>query len=133
MRLPYNLKGFAPDIIKKPITLVGMEFADNLVMLRCKYDGDHFINVPVQYFRPYLKPMSMLTSELEDDFYADEWFGLLLDRIDGNLTKVQDHMKLVRSNYLANRFLVSRHFDVNNLIGLGMALPVSEFFNPYEN
>ena len=72
--------------------------------------GDEYVDAT--YFRPFLRPMSSMTEEEEDEYYNTEvGFNIHSDRVD---------------------WLNANHFDYRGLIEKGLAIEVTEKNNPYK-
>ena len=81
--------------------------------------------------KPYLRPMSSMTEEEEN-----EWCGLntdpLLEAVKERHTRIEDLMLRVKSQYSPLDWLNAHHFDYRGLIEKGLAIAVTEENNPYE-
>ena len=81
--------------------------------------------------KPYLRPMSSMSKEEED-----EWCGLnidpLLEAVGERHTRVEDLMLRAKSQYKPTEWLNANHFDYRNLIEKGLAIEVTEENNPYK-
>lgn len=81
--------------------------------------------------KPYLRPMSSMSKEEED-----EWCGLnidpLLEAVGERHTRVEDLMLRAKSQYKPTEWLNAHHFDYRNLIEKGLAIEVTEENNPYK-
>ena len=72
--------------------------------------GDEYVDAT--YFRPFLRPMSSMTEEEEDEYYNVEFgFNIHSDRVD---------------------WLNAHHFDYRGLIERGLAIEITKEDNPYE-
>ena len=82
--------------------------------------------------KPYLRPMSSMTEEEEN-----EWCGLnidpLLEAVNERHTRIEDLMLRAKSQYKPLDWLNKHHFDYRGLIERGLAIEVTEENNPYEN
>ena len=80
---------------------------------------------------PYLRPMSSMTEEEEN-----EWCGLnidpLLEAVGERHTRVEDLMLRAKSQYNPVDWLNAHHFDYRGLIEKGLAIAVTEKHNPYK-
>ena len=80
--------------------------------------------------KPYLRPMSSMTEE-EDN----EWSGLntdpLLEAVGERHTRVEDLMLRAKSQYQPTEWLNAHHFDYRGLIEKGLAIAVTPENNPY--
>ena len=74
---------------------------------------------------PYLRPMSSMSKEEED-----EWCGLnidpLLEAVKERHTRIEDLMLRAKSQYRPLDWLNAHHFDFRNLIEKGLALEAPE-------
>ena len=81
--------------------------------------------------RPYLRPMSSMTEEEEN-----EWNGLNIDPLLGAVgerhTRIEDLMLRTKSQYNPVDWLNAHHFDYRGLIEKGLAIAVTEENNPYK-
>lgn len=72
--------------------------------------GDEYVDAT--YFRPFLRPMSSMTEEEENEYYNVEFgFNIHSDRVD---------------------WLNAHHFDYRGLIEKGLAIEVTNENNPYK-
>ena len=80
--------------------------------------------------KPYLRPMSSMTKEEED-----EWCGLnidpLLEAVGERHTRAEDLMLRAKSQYQPTEWLNAHHFDYRGLIPMGLAIEVTPENNPY--
>lgn len=71
--------------------------------------------------KPYLRPMSSMTKEEED-----EWCGFnvdpLLEAVGERHTRVEDLMLRAKSQYKPTEWLNEHHFDYRGLIPKGLAI-----------
>ena len=78
----------------------------------CKYSEE---------FKPYLRPMSSMTEEEEN-----EWSGFnidpLLEAVGKPHTRIEDLMLRAKSQYEPFEWLNEHHFDFRGLIPMGLAL-----------
>jgi len=81
--------------------------------------------------KPYLRPISSMTKEEED-----EWCGLnvdpLLEAVGERHTRVEDLMLRAKSQYMPTEWFNAHHFDYRGLIPLGLAIEVTKENNPYK-
>lgn len=81
--------------------------------------------------KPYLRPISSMTREEED-----EWCGLntdpLLEAVGERHTRAEDLMLRAKSQYQPTEWLNAHHFDYRGLIEKGLAIAVTEENNPYK-
>ena len=135
-RLPYGVKvwykygAWYPEKFATSIRL-----ADEKIALSHKFnkEGDWF---PVEeageiLIKPYLRPISSMTEEEED-----EWCGLnidpLLEAVGKRHTRVEDSMLRAKSQYKPTEWLNAHHFDYHGLIEKNLAIEVTEENNPYK-
>lgn len=89
-------------------------------------DGEYslFDTWMVHEIKPYLRPMSSMTEEEEKE-YIDivNYKGGLLDYA---LTKRRNEKYSIPTFTCCIQWLLKRHFDVNNLIPMNLALPAPE-------
>ena len=98
-------------------------------------DNEGYINhtrvYKVEDIKPYLRPMSSMTEE-EDN----EWNGLnidpLLEAVKERHTRIEDLMLRAKSQYKPLDYLIAHHFDYRGLIPKGLAIAVTEENNPYK-
>ena len=96
-------------------------------------NGNSFQNedVPIEIVKPYLRPMSSMTEEEEN-----EWNGLnidpLFEAVGGQHTRIEDLMLRAKSQYNPTDWLNAHHFDYRGLIERGLAIEVTEENNPYK-
>lgn len=122
-RLPYNTKVFFSIIEEdEPVKL-------SLSVIRCLESiplGQNDIVI-----KPYLRPMSSMTEEEEN-----EWCGLdidpLLEAVKERHTRIEDLMLRTKSQYKPTEWLNAHHFDYRGLIDKGLAIEVTEENNPYK-
>lgn len=111
-RLPYGVKlRYVEDlVVKKESHVITL----NNVYLEHILNGDADI-------KPYLRPMSSMTKEEEDELYtAMDWYGEI-DETGNVYTKGQE--KVYRETfYEYTDWLNAHHFDYRGLIPMGLAL-----------
>ena len=109
-RLPYGVKGIITyNGTKEIFTLKGVF---NILFL----SDTECCNI--EDFKPYLRPMSSMTEEEQDDFFY--YVQLYVKRIDG---KYPDPFSEIS---LKIEWLNSHHFDYRGLIEKGLALEAPE-------
>ena len=85
----------------------------------------------IEYVMPYLRPMSSMTEEEEN-----EWCGLnidpLLEAVNERHTRIEDLMLRAKSQYKPLDWLNKKMFDYRGLIEKGLAIAVTEENNPYK-
>ena len=86
----------------------------------------------VEGIKPYLRPMSSMTEEEEN-----EWHGLNIDPLFEAVSKQQytriENLKLrAKSQYNPIDWLNAHHFDYRGLIEKGLAIEVTEENNSYK-
>ena len=108
------------DISKEPHILYAYPCTERFGMLRgYTYELDY--GVPVEFIKPYLRPLSSMTEEEQDEFFD------LIIPVDGGKAVVEED-KIEKYN----EFLYSHHFDYRGLIEKGLAIEVTEENNPYK-
>lgn len=123
-RLPYGVKIKLGDYdyqvcgynSKKPLSLkIWYYYKDN---------SKSFIDVYLEDYRPYLRPMSDMTKEEVKEFYNVE----CMDAKVGYIKPTWDW------HFTTNGFdwLNSHHFDYRGLIEKGLAIAVTKDNNPYK-
>lgn len=123
-RLPYGVK-----------VCVGEDLAMTLKQIDYKgfcesWENEDF-KCHSRWMLSYLRPMSSMTKEEED-----EWCGLnidpLLEAVGKRHTRVEDSMLRAKSQYKPTEWLNAHHFDYRGLIEKGLAIEVTEYNNPYK-
>ena len=125
-RLPYGVKGLR-DYTDKVATL-------HFIIPNCKRPNDTtgFIELefndldccPIQEFKPYLRPLSSMTEEEENEFIS-------LNAVPSPCT-LPNHTRMSwYSNATMTDWLNAHHFDFRGLIEKGLAIEVTEENNPY--
>ena len=138
-RLPYGVKVH----INSPI-----EEQNSMELFDVNLDGEHigvgnekwaFRAIPIiddedeaKVVKPYLRPMSSMTEEEEN-----EWCGLnidpLLEAVGKRHTRIEDLMLRTKSQYQPIEWLSAHHFDYRGLIEKGLALEALEgMYNHYK-
>lgn len=79
---------------------------------------------PVEYVRPYLRPMSSMTENEEQEFRSLLKTNVIYGKYNGFVAK----LTVDEINWLH-----SHHFDYNGLIDMGLAIEVTKENNPYED
>ena len=79
-------------------------------------DEDH---IHIEYFKPYLFPMSSMTKE-QNDSWRDEFLNDLA--MSATINYPESEKYLVLSHYKSMDWLYKHHFDVNGLIDKGLAI-----------
>ena len=128
VRLPYKT-------YVKTTKGIGYVYAINtsqLIELSVANDSEYWSEVfNIDEIKPYLRPMSSMSKEEED-----EWCGLnidpLLEAVGERHTRVEDLMLRAKSQYKPTEWLNAHHFDYRNLIEKGLAIEVTEENNPYK-
>lgn len=107
--------------------LVEIDISKELV----RFDADYHWDAYIDDVKPYLRPMSSMTEE-EDN----EWCGLnvdpLLEAVGERHTRVEDSMLRAKSQYQPTEWLNAHHFDYRGLIPMGLAVEVTPENNPYK-
>ena len=76
------------------------------------FNSSHISLIESEEIKPYLRPMSSMTEEEENEYYNIEFgFNIHSDRVD---------------------WLNAHHFDYRGLIEKGLAIPVTKENNPYK-
>ena len=110
-RLAYGVKGIITyDDSNTTFTVEGID--NNVLHLS---DAEECY---VEDFKPYLRPMTSMTEEEEQEFNKVVF-------------KSQDINGISASTYVSD-WLISKHFDVRGLIPMGLAIAVTEDNNPYK-
>lgn len=84
--------------------------------------------VPLSDIKPYLRPLSSMTKNENDDLYE---FGGKAYWINGSEIRVDEYSGF-KESYRSLIWLVRNHFDCFNLINQGLAIKVNKNNNPYE-
>jgi hypothetical protein len=106
------------DISKEPHILYAYPCTERFAMLRgYTYELDY--GVPVEFIKPYLRPMSSMTEEEKEDIkplFLQVW------------TDDNKRLLVVRQNKMAKylNYLYSHHLDFCNLIPKNLALEAPE-------
>ena len=80
-------------------------------------------NISIEYFKPYLFPISSMT-EAQNDSWRDAWFRELMTSTDVNYPESEKYLALSHAKSL--EWLYKNHFDVNGLINKGLALDATD-------
>ena len=128
VRLPYKT-------YVKTTKGIGYVYAINtsqLIELSVANDSEYWSEVfNIDEIKPYLRPMSSMTEEEEN-----EWCGLntdpLLEAVGERHTRIEDLMLRAKSQYNPVDWLNAHHFDYRGLIEKGLAIEVTEENNPYK-
>ena len=84
--------------------------------------------VPLSDIKPYLRPLSSMTEDENDDLYES---GGRACWINGSEIRVDEYAGF-KKTYRSLIWLVRNHFDCFNLISQGLAIKVSKNNNPYK-
>ena len=84
--------------------------------------------VPLNDIKPYLRPLSNMTEDENDDLYEFGWRACWNSGSEIRLNEFAGFKETYRSLI----WLVQNHFDCFNLINQGLAIKVSKNNNPYE-
>ena len=85
----------------------------------------------MEYYKPYLRPMSSMTEEEKREIYDwlvendVDWFDFSKLRLDEILISFD-------SSWLLVNWLLEHHFDYQGLIEKGLAIEVTKENNPYK-
>ena len=122
MRIPYGVKCNINGKLCK-VTRVDVECQQVYLKKDDKHGGTYSI-ARGDVIKPYLRPMSSMTEEEEKE-YIDivNYKGGLLDYA---LAKSRNEKYSIPTFTCCIQWLLKRHFDVNNLIPMGLALPAPE-------
>lgn len=73
-------------------------------------------DVPIEYCKPYLRPMSSMTEEEREEYHklCDKYYDIYFDSVE------------------SIDWLNAHHFDYRGLIERGLAIQVTEENNPYK-
>lgn len=108
------------DISKEPHILYAYPCSERFTMLRgYTYELDY--GVPVEFIKPYLRPMSSMTEEEKKELSNIRPY--LIDKND-NIIGVQCNSFIQISEY--QDWLNEHHFDYRGLIPMGLALEAPE-------
>lgn len=117
-RLPYGVKIETPKGIGDLGTIKLTIFYHELGVNVKATERDYF---PFDECKPYLRPLSSITEEEEN-----EWNGLnidpLLEAVGERHTRIEDLMLRTKSQYNPVDWLNAHHFDYRGLIEKGLAL-----------
>ena len=117
-RLPYGVKIETPKGIGDLGTIKLTIFYHELGVNVKATERDYF---PLDECKPYLRPLSSITEEEEN-----EWNGLnidpLLEAVGERHTRIEDLMLRTKSQYNPVDWLNAHHFDYRGLIEKGLAL-----------
>ena len=112
-RLPYGVKvGFHKGY--SPLTPFNYDiFTEQLSSREIIESGYNEYIFPIEYYRPYLRPMDSMNEE-----EREEYLGL---------------MPLTNGWFVVMVWCNKHHFDYRGLIEKGLAIEVTEENNPYKN
>lgn len=115
-RLPYGVKmnHIADDEIS-PNTLIGI--AKDMITLQ---GLGGYECVDVEHYKPYLKPLSSMTKEQEDEWY-EAFIDPLSKRIDRH-TRQEDLQLQADAQAFGLEYLLKNHFDIYGLIPMELAI-----------
>ena len=93
--------------------------------------------IPHNYLKPILYPLDYLTKPIThngETFVPSDrtMVGMQHGRIYKNIGIVQNRLNTNTIFYNDMVYLLSLRFDVFNLINRGLAIPITETFNPYK-
>lgn len=131
-RMPYGVKIKLGDYVYQ---VCGYNSEKPLPLNIWYYYGNSsksLIDVYLEDYHPYLRPMSSMTEEEEN-----EWYGLNTDPLlealgEQQHTRIEDLMLRAKSQYNPVDWLNAHHFDYRGLIEKGLAIAVTEENNPYK-
>jgi len=119
--LPYELNGCyrLGDVIKN---------THNPDEIRDKLLRDDNVDFFLQYCKPILRPMNILTKELNDDlsYFDDKWFHICFK--DGRYIHVEGEtvdyslFNYEKLPYYVMQFFFEHHFDIFDLVRKGLAV-----------
>ena len=118
-RLPYGVKVLClRDFNHTWYNLEMIDIGDNEVYLTT---NESYANryVEIEDVKPYLFPLSNMTKEQEDEWY-EVFIDPLSKRIDRH-TRQEDLQLQADAQAFGLEYLLKNHFDVYNLIPLGLA------------
>ena len=126
-RIPYAVEiahksGFSGTLHE--ITSYCLYDGDDVKDMECGIDffGDNDY-IKVEYFRPYLIPLSKMTAKQNEE-WRDYWFPDLMSSTDFSYPESEKYLAL--SHAKSMEWLYAHHFDVNGLIEKGLAIDASE-------
>lgn len=127
-RLPYGVY-ISPVDCGKAI-LIGIKDGNPLLwdtIQKKEYDKPW----DIEYIKPYLRPMSDMTKEEEDE-WCDLNIDPLLEAVGERHTRIEDLMLRAKSQYNPVDWLNAHHFDYRGLISMGLAIEVTSENNSYK-
>ena len=107
--------------------LEGIDVITGLCKLRCLPEGNVFVQDHFSNIIPCLRPMSSMTEEEKKEF---ELLGWKVDELADN--EPWAHCGSIGRIMAGINWLLAHHFDFNGLIPLGLAVEVTEEYNPYK-
>lgn len=144
--LPYELKFFysRDALVEKNVwQLVGLErknsykLSDNFTVIGRNIEYKNNINLTLRLVKPILRPMSDLTKEITHNGETFIPLHRILEAYCFDLAKMDEEYILsfkeslieVDMSYKTAQMLHEMHFDVNDLIGRGLAINLNEVDN----
>ena len=110
-RLPYGVKlGFCKE--GNPLRILNIDISTQHLEVIEENNNNCCVtkhNYPIFYYRPYLRPMSSMTEEEENEYRAINCYEGLFPR-----------------NEDALDYVLSHHFDFRGLIPMGLAIEAKE-------
>ena len=96
---------------------------------RVSVNGGKTYDICYLEIKPYLRPMSSMTKEEEDE-WCDLNIDPLLEAVGERHTRIEDLMLRAKSQYNPTDWLNAHHFDYRGLISMGLAIEVTSENNP---
>lgn len=109
--------------------LVEIDISKELV----RFDSDYYWDAYINDVKPYLRPMSSITTDEEYEYYQ-------IRKRNSNkslsLMDCSDHLQQLLFPIIVGtesiNWLLKNHFDFMGLISKGLAIAVTENYNPYK-
>lgn len=120
-RLPYGIMCHANEInLDGELLFINKVY--NIVAIYNDKATGKFDTCPIADIKPYLRPLSSMTDEENDEF----------QQLDTECDKMPTFDYVSIEHYRIFDWLNSHHFDYRGLIGKGLAIEVTEENNPYK-